>query len=255
MGLTIHYSLSLAGNLSLKEVKAKLSELREACLKLPFQEVRPLISLSGVKANPDYPMNGPHRWALIQSCKHFSYHFDHSGQPVVGQSEQGTHTQFVPPSKVVFFSLWPGEGCEEANVGLCKYPKTVTVSNDRNETFRLKLGAEDVWAWSSFCKTCYSQDFLGCHLSVVAMLDEAKRLGFTVEVHDEGGYYQTRNVKALMGECDQSNAMIAAIGGALKDAGYDINAPITENPKFEQLEHQGQQNAEKIIELIRKTTA
>ena len=40
--------------------------------------------------------------------------------------------------------------------------------------------------------------FLRCHLSVIRLLDHARDLNVLHEVDDEGGYWELRDVKALV---------------------------------------------------------
>jgi hypothetical protein len=98
-------------------------------------------------------------------------------------------------------------------------------------------------------KTQYSSDpqcggvpnFLRCHLTVIAMLDRAKQLGCLGLVSDEGGFWEQRNVEALVKEIGSWNEMIAAFGGRLKDVlGCGVEMPIADYPNFEALELAGQ---------------
>ena len=77
------------------------------------------------------------------------------------------------------------------------------------------------------------------------MLDKAKELGCLAEVHDEGGFWEKRDLKALVQEIGSWNEMIAALGGRLKDlvgnGPLGLEAPITEYQNFEQLEAAGQE--------------
>jgi hypothetical protein len=86
-------------------------------------------------------------------------------------------------------------------------------------------------------------NFLQCHLTVIALLDKAKELGCLAEVHDEGGFWQKRDIKALVQEIGSWNEMIAAFGGKLKDllggGPLGVQSPITQYPNFEQLEAAG----------------
>src|SRR6185369_17210109 len=93
--------------------------------------------------------------------------------------------EFVP-QQVIGFCTVPGDGCEAANFGLCRYPATNTVRDPRQpelfQTIRTRLAG---WRWSSFCKTVYAsnpefggvENFLRCHLSIVRLLDRAQELG------------------------------------------------------------------------------
>jgi hypothetical protein len=87
-------------------------------------------------------------------------------------------------------------------------------------------------------------NFLQCHLTVIAMLDKAKELGCLAEVNDEGGFWEKRDLKALVQEIGSWNEMIAAVGGKLKDllgeGPVGVEAPIPQYENFEQLELAGQ---------------
>lgn len=254
MGLTIHYRLSLPEKTPLPEVRQKLGALRQCCLDLPFKEVGGLMEFKGEKCDWNKrDREDPHRWFLIQSDTFVNYKYGRGGKPFrVEGCENGTYSHSVLPQQIVGFSTWPGEGCEEANIGLCRFPKTVMVANKwSRKNHRLPVG-DSKWSWHSFCKTQYSnspecggiENFLRCHLSVVAMLDAAKKLGFAVECNDESGYWEKRDLKALVKEIGQWDAFIAAFGGALKDAteetGLTLEAPITQRKDFEKLEAEGQ---------------
>ena len=101
-----------------------------------------------------------------------------------------------------------------------------------------------------------------CHLAVVALLDRAKELGCLAEVSDEGGFWDKRNVPALVQEVGSWNEMIAALGGKLKDLLGDgtlgLESAIAQYPNLEQLEAAGQAKlpagVESLVELIRRVT-
>jgi len=161
----------------------------------------------------------------------------------------------VPPTRIIAFGTWPGEGCEAANFGLCQYPATVEY---QGKQIRTEMAG---WRWSSFCKTQYASDpkcggvenFLRCHLLVVAMLDHAKSLGCLTEVNDEGKFWENRDVEALVKEIGSWNQMIAAFGGKLKDVlGGGVEMLISEYPNFEQLELAGQSQLPPEIEELAK---
>ena len=106
------------------------------------------------------------------------------------------------------------------------------------------------WSWQSFCKTQYASNpaigdietFLTCHLVLIRLLDEAKALNILSEVSDEGGYWINRDVKALVEEVGQWNAMIAGFVGGMKDligGAADVRSEITKFPNYEHLEADG----------------
>jgi hypothetical protein len=83
------------------------------------------------------------------------------------------------------------------------------------------------------------------HRGIVAVLDEAKRLGASVEARDDGKYWEHRDAELLRAEVDRWNGVVAVFAGKLKDklgeAGFhDVVAPITDDPLFEHLEAKGQ---------------
>jgi len=152
----------------------------------------------------------------------------------------------VAPSRLIAFTTWPGEGCEAANFGLGQFPATL-----RTPRGAIPTGLTG-WRWGSFCKTQYASDprcggvphFLRCHLTVIAMLDRARALGCLAEVSDEGGFWQQRDLPALVQEIGSWNELLAAFGGKLKDLLGDgpmgVQSAISQYPNFEELEAAGQ---------------
>ena len=168
----------------------------------------------------------------------------------------------VLPLHVIAFETEPGEGCEPANFGLCRYP--TAVSHPEFGTRKTNLSG---WSWDSFCKTHYASDprsgglpnFLRCHLGVVALLDEAQRLGILGEVSDEGDFWETRSLARLTKEIGDQSAMLAGFLGALKDAmgqapgAGTVEAPIAAYPNFEHLEAEGQRLLPEQLKAMLKT--
>jgi hypothetical protein len=231
MGLTIHYHLHTTGGIT--QARRLVHALHDAAQALPFKELDPVVELQGDACNFDKrTQDDPLRWLLCQAQEYVD----------IGPGR----SMGVAPSHLIAFSTWPGEGCESANFGLCKYPATVKVDG---RTIRTKLSG---WHWSSFCKTQYASspdcggvpNFLSCHLMVVNLLDQAQKLGCLKSVSDEGDFWEKRNLSALAAEVGSWNQMIAALGGKLKDAleggPVSVQAPITSFANFESLEAAGQ---------------
>ena len=68
---------------------------------------------------------------------------------------------------------------------------------------------------------------------VVSILDKIKQLGFIVEVEDEGGYWEKRDINDLVKEVREYNEYMASILGAMKDATpteFKIESPISHFP-------------------------
>ena len=230
MGLTIHYKLK-SDTRTAREARRLVEELRKRALDLPFKEVGEVVELTGDACAFDrYDREHPHRWLLVQA-----------GQYV----ERGNINYSVAPRHVIAVSTWPGEGCEEANFGLCLYPGILAVQDPRTGQRRRVRTGFSGWCWGSFCKTQYATQnglnhFLRCHLSVIKMLDHAKHLGILESVSDEGGFWEKRDVKALAQEVGEWNEGMAGLVGQLKDLfGGDFQAPIKDFPDFEHLEAKG----------------
>ena len=105
-------------------------------------------------------------------------------------------------------------------------------------------------------------NFLRCHLGVVALLDEAKRLGCLASVSDEGDFWETRSLERLTREIGEQSAMLAGFLGALKDAmgqvpvgAGTVEAPIAAYPKFEHLEAEGQRLLPEQLKTMLKALA
>ena len=238
MGLTIHYKLKAKGSETL--ARKLIEQLHQAAQDLPFKEIGDIVVLSGSDCVFDRNnRDNPHNWLICQSQGTLRLKDTHD----MGGGKMGDSWLNITPTHIIAFNAWPGEGCEESNFGFCLYPATV---EHRGNQIRTKLSG---WRWSSFCKTQYASDpacggienFLRCHLLVVAMLDKCKELGCLDEVYDEGKFWDNRDVKALVPEIESWNGMIAAFAGQLKDTlGDGVEAPITEFSNFEQLELAGQ---------------
>ena len=229
MGLTIHYSLKTKG--SDAQAKQTVASLHRAAADLPFKHLGDLVDLSGDDCDfREQDKDDPLRWLLCRAEANMKL-----------AEEQWIS---VKPTRILCFSAWPGEGCEQSNFGLCRYP--ATIAHPDFGTVKTKLSG---WCWSSFCKTQYASNpdcggisnFLRCHLTVVAMLDHAKTLGCLDKASDEGKFWENRDVPALVKEISSWNQMIAAFGGKLKDVlGEGLQSAIAEYPNFEQLEAAGQ---------------
>ena len=98
-------------------------------------------------------------------------------------------------------------------------------------------------------------------MGVVALLDEAKKLGVLGEVSDEGDFWETRSLERLTKEIGDQSAMLAGFLGALKDAmgqtpgAGTVEAPIAAYPNFEHLEAEGQRLLPEQLKAMLKALA
>jgi hypothetical protein len=255
MGLTIHWDFESEDGV--RDIRKIVEALRQFAMDLPFAEVADkIVDINGDECDFNKCADDdPLRWLKIQAQKH------------VRVDEHTTYC--VAPKRIIGFGVWPGERCEDMNIMLCEYPKTLHYT-----AYEYKWGHGDVevksrkkiegprWSGGSFCKTQYASNvstehFVRCHLLVIAMLERSKELGILKEVIDEGEYWEKRDVEALGKEVGEWNTMIAGLAGALKDIageGEDVIAPITERSDFEQLEAKGAENegAAAIANIIKR---
>lgn len=239
MGLTIHYSLK-SNTRSPKKARELVTHLRGRALDLPFAQVEDIVELHGNACDFDQcDRDDPHRWLLIQAGQYID-------RPAPGGE---TYSYHVTPKHVIAFETLPGDGCEPANFGLCRYPAEIEV-NDSDWPHRkrkLRTGLSG-WFWGSFCKTQYAsnrdcggvENFLRCHLAVVRVLDHAKLLHILEGVSDEGHFWENRDVTALARQVGHWNQITASLAGKLKDLlGDQVKSEITKFPDFEHLEAAG----------------
>ena len=210
-------------------------------LDLPFKEVGELREFKGEEA--DYQKadkEDPDLWFKVQAGSY---------------TDTGNR---IEPQHILGFSTWPGEGCEAANFGFCRYPATIKVPAGRDQRKKQRTNLSG-WSWNSFCKTQYAsspecggiQNFLRCHLCVVKLLDFILKTGLvTVKVSDEGEYWEKRDLGELAKEVGEWNEFIAAFAGKFKDEvskqGVVVEAAITGFADFEHLEAKGLARLEQL---------
>ena len=255
MGLTIHYGLK-AGD-SESKARKLICRLHQAAQDLPFMSVGEVVELKGVLPDPARYQADPRLKSLLGgACAWLEY-----DRRSIGPRSFTSRSAVVHPKQLVGFEVIPGEGCESGRFGLCRYPAFVEVAPSRR--IRTRLGG---WRWQSFCKTQYASNpdcggipnFLRCHLSIVALLDKAKEMGFEVEVDDEGGFWQKRSVPDVAREVGEWNENLAGLFGALQSvAGRGLQGEIQKFPNFEHLEASGLKRPElaKLRELFAATGA
>jgi hypothetical protein len=220
MGLTIHYKLSVAKNLSAVVVRELSQRTTLYARKIGCAEVGDV-----VRVEEDTPFTGLFvTWGREEDC-------------CFGR---------VPARRGWVVAVWPGEGCESAEFGLCQYP--------RRTPFRagsVPTGFEGGWLFKGHCKTQYAgergwEHFVKCHRQIISVLDFWRQLGVVVEVNDEGEYWQTRSEERLQAMARRYDGLVAAVAGAFKDAAdktdkqHSIASPIFERNDFERLEAEGQ---------------
>jgi hypothetical protein len=214
MGLTVHFGMRLPGETPRAQVFEMLAILREYALTLHIDGASEIVDTWPEPETWDAtkdPLEGMFRlWAEA------ILEFDNDGSRGLIDIQSG-----------LGFAIHPGAVSEPASFGF--YYR------------RFANGAPPEWYWGCSCKTQYAsllseQHFLDVHKRLIAILDRAKALGIQVEVHDEGGYWETRDDRELVRHVEKMNHILARLAGKLSDMGRELNAPIFGQPRFERLE-------------------
>ena len=251
MGLTIHWGLKYTGR---RDPVAQLEKVRQRAMDLPFVSVGNIVHLKDDQCDFEkYPRGSELQWMLIQA------------ESSLNDPEIKGRSYRVKPLELIGFEVNVAPGSEPANITLTKTPAEFMTRDHRF----IKVRGRG-WKGGSFCKTQYASNlgipnFLRAHISVITLLEFIKTLpAWKVEINDEGDYgdnwscpdwqeadaegrervYATypgkHDVKALVEEVGEWNGMIAAFGGALKDAlGSGVVSPIFKRSDFEHLETEG----------------
>ena len=226
MGLTIHYKLTVKENVPSATVRELVERAARYAGEIGCAEVGEMFHVE-----PDFPLTSL---------------FVRTGGP-----EDGVFAD-VSASDGWLVPVSPGDGCETVFLALCQYPREISFGDKSVAT-----GCFSGWMFQGHCKTQFAAEhgwehFLRCHKAVIQILDFWRQLGVTVEVTDEGGFWETRSEEKLRATLQKYDGLMASVAGALKDAGNSVESPIFERNDFERLEAAGQQEfREQLKELAR----
>lgn len=251
MGLTIHWELVFGGDM--EAALAKVTQMRQKAMDMSFVEVSEVAHFVGAECDyQQHRSNGPKHdeddawvWLLIQAQGHDGVRIATDGRRLRKneKSQDGCVWISPKPVEVIAFRTWPGEGCEGANFGLARHETSVW---HNGKEYKVGKGG---WSWGSFCKTQYANEhgvmnFVRCHTLVVAMLDYAKELEILKEVSDEGGYWEKRDLKALVEEVGRWDKFVAGFSEMLGAAVGKENlvSEIANHPQYEKLKELGMQH-------------
>lgn len=213
MGLTIHYRLRAPITLTDSEARALTEQARTRACALGAAEISEIIEVES-----DFPIN---------------WYFREEQDPQLWPEGP------LPPERGWIFSLDPGDDSETLLLGLCRFPGL------------------PCWHWRGFCKTQYAarhgwKHFLATHRRVLDAVSIWRELGVEIQVSDEGGFWESRSEEVLRAKLGEYDRLVAAFSGALKDAGTKVEGAIFSDPRFEQLEAEGQQEfGEKIGDALK----
>lgn len=88
--------------------------------------------------------------------------------------------------------------------------------------YKIKQFPQNTRLYSAdFCKTQFSED-PACHALVAELVRCVASRCLSAEIDDDGGYYYSGDAREAAAAIAQCGAMISALGGALRDAGFDV---------------------------------
>ncbi len=256
MGLTINWNFSFTG--TAQDACGVVRTLSQQAQDLPFAFVSDIVELKGAECKPGiYSKDDPRLDTLCDGRRILEY------DVVKIPSGRRFSRWTLYPKHIMGFYAEPGADCEAASFGLCRYPTEVEVQSGR----KIATGLGHGWHWSQCCKTQFASNpkvgginnFLLCHLSVIALLDAAAAThGLAVEVDDEGEFWTKRNVPALVQEVTGMNEAMAATFFTLQSSvGPGLESSMQRFPNLEQLEAAGINQPQVIAlrRLLAKTKA
>lgn len=146
-------------------------------------------------------------------------------------------------------------GVEE--IGFCAH----YLRGSESAAFRLRL-TDGQWIGQGQSKTLYAgrpqhggdENFLCAHLSIVALLDAAARMGFGLEVHDGGGFWHERDLRALVEVRRLDDRYVSKVAGQIAEAiqrqlGGEVELP--ESPSDQELDRWKQNEAlAQVLDLV-----
>jgi hypothetical protein len=253
MGLTIHYHLSTRNEWSEETVLEWLGIVADYARHLGCANVGPVLParnfrLSSIAASDDL--------ATFPSLDNVT--------DILHQAGRGTKKRFVPisPDKGSAVAIDIGAGCQWFVLALCKYPAQWLCRHGSHMRRWYSTHISQEWQFSWFCKTQFAGQhgaahFLRCHKTVVSLLDFCQKSGVEVGVRDEARYWENRDETKLAASLHQSEALLAAFAGLLKDAvetkgGYTVESSAFDYASFEHLEQEGWERFGSHLEALRK---
>lgn len=114
---------------------------------------------------------------------------------------EGRKRRIAQSGNGIYFNVDVGNGCEYFAVMLAR------------------LGNGTVWRGMGCTKTQYAVPFVESHLTVVYMLDLCKESGILERVEDQGGYWESRDLKVLAENINASTEFMKIASKALQQIG------------------------------------
>ena len=229
--------------------------MREAALKLPFAKVGEILTDSWGDEQTRNPNRRRRR--TFETEADLERHFARwPGRWFVkNEDDDDADGQLIEPTWTCYFTA-ALNGCDPVTAGLSQHVSQIKVRREWGGYSEASTGLEGLMAWQCRIETLNASlpqhggwdNFFRQHTTVLRFLEAIEKLGVTLEVWDQGGYWETASKDLLSKELERSSAITARSLGEAKDQmqhGEILRniMPFLTHPQFEQLEAKGEQMA------------
>lgn len=229
--------------------------MREAALKLPFARVGAILTDSWGDEQTRDPDR--RRKRQLKTEADVERHFVRwPGRWFVkNEDDDDADGQLIEPTWTCYFTA-ALNGCDPVTAGLAQHVSQIKVRREWGGYSEASTRLEGLMAWQCRVETLNASlpqhggwdNFFRQHTTVLSFLEALEKLGMTLDVWDQGGYWETASKDLLRKELERSSAITARTLGEAKDQMQhgeilrDI-MPFLTHPQFEQLEAKGEQMA------------
>jgi|GEM_PF-4330079 len=259
----LFYNLKLPESLDFAGVFQRVNELFDYCCSLRFASIDPRLEHyrklpekepvpkpKEAEGQPLYFFLSPERGPLGIVTTHIQVREHEPLMPGESRTYRDDDKISVRSLEAYYFSLLPGAGgIMGSSFGVAKWPEVLAYKHpdDPDGPTLTKELPDHLSGWSGggafIAADCANPkhggvaNFLSAYLSMIAAFDAARELGFEVSVSDTSGFWDERDVDALLETLGTSLVEEAKAVGRLKDeTGAIICNDIVTRPDFEHLE-------------------
>ena len=201
MGLSIYYHLSAPNTLPVRTLRGWLEQTRAFALELGCKEVGPV-----QKVGPEFG------WGQ---------------QMLTDPTKTGIESMvdLVRQKGGYILEIWPGDGCECAFLGLCRFAADPSLWPSLSPEFARGLGVQRLARPNTPMSTAGN---ISCGaIKRSSACSSLQQLGMGVNVSDESEYWETRSEEKLRAAVGCYDRFMASLAGACKDAAAEAAPKLT----------------------------
>ncbi|MBK8205625.1 MAG: hypothetical protein IPK87_02405 [Planctomycetes bacterium] len=233
-----------------------VAAMREAALKLPFVRVSEIIDEEWGDEQTRDPERRKKRRKKMSDADLERHFIRWPGRWFVkNDDDHEVDGELIEPTWTCYFTA-ELNGCDPVIAALASHVSHVNVKREWGGYSEASTKLEGLMAWQCRVETLNASmpqhggwaNFLKQHTTVLKFLGTVEKLGPTLDVWDQDGYWETTSEDLLRKDLERSGAITAHSFGAMKDAmehGDELGdvLPFLKHPLFEQLEAKGEQIA------------